>query len=656
MKTKHPLKQRLSYWFDNTMAQGFGAKVRFLLIITIIYVILVGLLSAIAHGGVRDHFGEDFIRSFMYALGKGGALNSDDASISGFYFFLMFLTIIYCMFFSAILIGLISNALRTKVDELGKGRSNVIESDHTLILGFNDATIVLLDELIEANKNLPKRQTIVILGESDQKYMLEQIHKKLGRQNRKSKTHIVCRTGSIYDFDDLRRCSIETCKAVIINTTTDFDAVKAIMACSFILNESTEYGDTPPFLVSIIQDEENLIEAKLAAKGKNETNLVVLALNEVLARIMVHTSRQPGLSDVFTELFNFSGNELYIMLNDPSYPKLYGKSIAEINQRLQNSFAVGVKTKDDKVIIDSPMNTIFEKGDSLVVVKEDDDPLQILPRPPKVIQTPSVSSEQAEPVNVLIIGVEPVLDDVLIEYSKYLPAGSSICIIDQNNRVPSIITEATQQRLQMDNINLSVESFDTSQKKNINKLLNTYSPDCVLVLARDDAPDQDAEDELIMRILIYLREYRSRVGTHFSITCEMVQTKNKELAAATGPDDFIISRQFSALMMSQISYNKVMAPLFESLLSSKGYEIYMKPAFWYLPLDTPLDLISVSQIVAERDEVFIGFRKKQDDLYQVAEINPEKYNSHNNLRQYTFGQDDFLVVLAEDNAFPVCKS
>ena len=130
-KKKHSLRKRISYWFDNKMAQGFWPKVRFLLIVTIIFVFLVGLLAALSHGGVHDYFGEDFIRSFMYSLGKGGALNSDDAHISYGYFILMLLTIIYCMFFSAILIGLISNALRTKVDELGRGHSAVIENNHT---------------------------------------------------------------------------------------------------------------------------------------------------------------------------------------------------------------------------------------------------------------------------------------------------------------------------------------------------------------------------------------------------------------------------------------------------------------------------------------------------------------------------------------------
>jgi len=652
-KQKHPFNKRLSYWFDNRMAGGFGAKVRLLLLATVIFVFLTGVLAAIAHGGIREHFFEDFIRSFMYSLGKGGALNSDDAGVSGTYFILMLLTIIYCMFFSAILIGLISNALRTKVDELGKGRSHVIENGHTLILGFNDTTFTLLKELIEANRNQNHVQTVVVLGEIDQSKMIEQIQKNNVWPNRNSKTRIVCRTGSIYNFDDLKRCSIETCQSVIINAENDFEAIKSIMACSYILKDVVASDDEPPFLVSIIQDEENIIEARLAVAGQTKDLLVVLSLNDVLARIMVHTSRQPGLSDVFTELFNFSGSELYIMYNDPSYPSLHGKTIAEINQMLQDSFAIGIQKKDETIVIEDPKTVFFESGDSLVVIKEDDDPLKVAAHSVRSVKVPDVSVVQEENVKVLIIGAETVLDDVLQEYSRYLPSGSSICVVDRDDNFYSIVTDATLGRLQINNINITVESNESSKKKHINKLLNDFHPDCVLVLAKDDAADPDAEDEFIMRTLVYLREYRNRTASHFSITCEMLLSQNKELATVTGPDDFIISRQFSALMMSQIAYNQNMAPLFEKILSNNGFEIYMKPASWYLPLEESLDLITVCQAVAEKGEIFIGIRQKQNGHYQIADINPIKYNSSmRSLKEYVFSEDDYFVVLAEDGLFP----
>lgn len=653
---KHSLGKRIGYWFDNTMAQGFGPKVRLLLIVTIVFVALIALLAAIAHGGVREHFLSDFIRSFMYSLGKGGALNTDDAGISVSYFILMLLTIIYCMFFSAILIGLISNALRSKVEDLGRGQSSVLEDEHTLILGFNDSTFVILHELIEANKNLTKPQTVVILGDVEQKSMIEQIQKRVGWQKRTSKTRIVCRTGSIYDFDDLQSCSIETSHSVIINAANDFEAIKAIMACSHILNNSFDEIEKAPFLISIIQSDENLSEARLAAAPSVRDRLIVLALNEIIARIMVHTSRQPGLSDVFTELFNFTDSELYIVNDDSSFQKLYGKNIADINQIIRDGFAVGVKKSNGNIVIESPITTVFEEGDSLIVVEEDDDPLQLSSLNESNFVVPRIQAEPTEKTNVLIYGVEPVLDAVLMEYSNYLPAGSAIHVVDSSGRFDVVVTDGTREKLSEKEINLTISDTDIKHKRQVNKLLDAFEPDCVLVLADEEAVNHDTEDERVMRILIYLHEYRSRTGKQFSITCEMLQSRNKELASATEPDDFIISRQFSALMMAQISYNKDMATLFESLLSSTGFEIYMKPAHWYLPMNEPLDLFSVSKIVAECGETFMGIRQKVNGYYQLADINPVKYNTNSTLKEYSFTKDDYLVVLAGNNAFPKMTS
>ena len=651
-KGKQPLKKRISYWFDNKMAQGFWPKVRLLLLMTIIFVVLVGLLSAFSHGNIRQHFGEDFIRTFMYSVGKGGALNTDDTGISIGYFLLMLLAIIYCIFFTAILIGLISNALRTKVDDLGKGRSNVIENDHTLILGFNDATFVFLEELIEANKNQLTPHTVVILDETDQSEMIDQIKKRIGWPKKRSKTRIVCRTGSIYNFSDLRRCSLETSRSVVVNSTDDFEAIKAIMACSHLLKNLSNDEGTAPFIVSVIQSEESLIEARLAARGKNEKNVIILALNKTLARIMVHTSRQPGLSDVFTEVFNFSGSEFYIMDDEPCYPSFYGKNVVEINRALQDSYIVGIQKKDGKINVAAPSDMTFEKGDSLIVVKEDDDPLITTVPPADATTQWSVPVKQPTPVDVLIIGVQPVLGDVLLEYVNYLPAGSSICIVDSEDRFSTIVDEDIRAQLNNSSIQVSIESLDTSHKKQANQLLNSFTPDCVLVLADEDSSDPNAEDERIMRTLIYLREYRDRAGRNFSITCEMLLAKNKELAAVTEPDDFIISRQFSALMMAQISQDKDMAPLFDTLLSSEGFEIYIKPAHWYIPIGEPVNLVDVYQMVAKKGDIFIGVRQKKNGRYQVADINPVKYDVHNKPVEYVFGEDDYLVVLADDIHFP----
>ena len=647
---KYSLASRFNYWFDNRMAQGFWAKILLLLLVTLVFVLVMGGLAAIApvppdskpeeKGGFAA-----FIRVIMYVLGKGGALDAKEAA-SPVYFAIFLVTILYCMFFTAILIGLINQGIRSKVEELGKGRGNVLESGHTLILGFNEATLVLIGELIKANENQRKPQPLVVLGEIDRNEMIDRIRKRFGGPMNHPKTRIICRTGFPDDFDDLERCSIESSRVVIVNAETDFESVKAIMACNHILKDKDVHDG--PFVLAVMHGEENLIESRVAAYGALADKLELLSLGDALARIMVHTSRQPGLSDVFTELFNYADDEFYVFDQDPNFTILHGRSIAQINHFLQKSYAVGVCKPTGEIVIGPPHDVVFEKGDSLIVVKADDEPLQVSREPGRKVDLSPKPLPVKDEVRVLIIGVQPILQPVLREYADYLPAGSTICIVGDRESFDSTVYSEVKGKLDLAGINVVLRDVDPSGKSAMDALLDESEPDSVLALIDQNAPNKEAEDERIMRMLIYLRDYRRRNHLAYSITCEMLDAHNKMLAETTEPDDFIISRQFAALLVAQISQDRKLARLFNTILSSTGFEVYMKPAFRYVPLGEQVDLISVAQSVADRGEIFIGFRQKVDGEYREADVNPMKYaDDMKTLLQYTFGPDDYLVVLAE---------
>ena len=645
-KRKRSWIARFNYWFDNKMAQGFWPKVRLLLIVTLAYVVVFGTIAELATEGPVS--GDKFFTMFMFTLGKSSSLQTSELSSAPVFFVLKFITIFYCMFFTAILIGLISNAIRSKVEELGKGTSQVLEDGHTLILGFNEASLELIRQIIVTDRNQKKPRSLVVLGKEDRSVMAERIRKRFGRPMDHPKTQIICRTGSSYDFDDLARCSLETSRVVIVSSEDDFEAVKTVMACAHILRDLEK--DRGPYLVAVMYGEENLLESRIATHGEVSQRFELLSLNEVLARIMVHTSRQPGLSDVFTELFNFEYDEFYIFDQDPNFSVLCGKSIAEINNYLQMSFAVGVCKPVEGVVIGPPHEVFFEEGDSLVVVKADDDPLQVSRKPSQKVVLSPVPIPLKETVEVLIIGVQPILVSILKEYAEYLTKGSTIYIVGQQSAFDTTVTPAVLDLLEQSEISIQVRPFDASRKVAMDALLDETDPDCVVVLVDHGSKDQEAEDERIMRMLIYLRDYRVRNHKGFSITSEMLGTHNKELAAATEPDDFIVSCQFAALIMAQISQKREINELFNDVLSSHGFEVYMKPASWYVPLGERVDLVSVSQSVADCDEVFIGLRQKVNGRYGLADINPPKYAEDLQTKiTYTFGPDDYLVVLAESS-------
>ena len=77
-----------------------------------------------------------------------------------------FIATLVGIFMISILIGVISAAIDGKIEQLRKGKSKVLESGHTLILGWSEKIFPIIDQLILANENL-KKQRIVVFAEMD---------------------------------------------------------------------------------------------------------------------------------------------------------------------------------------------------------------------------------------------------------------------------------------------------------------------------------------------------------------------------------------------------------------------------------------------------------------------------------------------------------
>jgi hypothetical protein len=134
------------------------------------------------------------------------------------------------IFVVSMLIGIISNAIQDKVEDLRKGRSLVIESGHTLILGWSLKIFSIISELIIANEN-QKNARIVILADKDKIQMEDEI--KVTIPDTKN-TKIICRSGSPIDINDLKIVNPQEAKSIIIITPEvdepDTHIIKTILA------------------------------------------------------------------------------------------------------------------------------------------------------------------------------------------------------------------------------------------------------------------------------------------------------------------------------------------------------------------------------------------------------------------------------------------
>ncbi len=216
------------------------------------------------------------------------------------------------------------------MDELRKGRSQVLESGHTLILGWSPQVFTILSELMIANEN-QKKARIVILAEKDKVEMEEEVRERVTVVG---KTKIICRSGSPMDLTDLEIASPHAAKSIIVLPPEDDDPDCSVIKTVLALTNNPNRRPDPYHIVTQIRDPQNMDVVKMiGAKDK----VMAIQSGELIARVVAQTSRQSGLSVVYTELMNFGGDEIYFK----EEPALAGKTFGESLNQFEDSCVLG---------------------------------------------------------------------------------------------------------------------------------------------------------------------------------------------------------------------------------------------------------------------------------------------------------------------------
>src|SRR3954463_14050163 len=360
---KPTLRQRLRYRFDNTMSRGTPALVGWLAIVTVILVALFSAITLIAGLAPKDDNGDrpgvigQGLKTLLHALDPGTV-----AGDTGKWPFLlvMFLITIGGLFVVSALIGVIATGLDNRIQELRKGRSFVIETDHTLILGWSETVFTILSELTIANES-EEDPVVVILSELDRVEMEDQIRAKVGDTGN---TRVVCRTGSVIDLADLAVVNPQGARSIIVLSPTDEDPDVQVIKTVLALTRGPARRDEPYHIVAEIEDPTSLEAARLV--GGDET--VLIDKSETISRLIVQTSRQSGLSAAYTDLLDFEGAEIYFR-EDSS---LAGRTFRDALHAYEDCSVIGVRKASGQVRLNPPADTRIEAGDSVIAIAEDD--------------------------------------------------------------------------------------------------------------------------------------------------------------------------------------------------------------------------------------------------------------------------------------------
>ena len=665
-KHQTSIRKKIMYYFDLWLSKGTFSTIIFLFAVTGIFVFIIGVLAK-ALGGQDASLGKSIWDTMNHAFDPG-VLSGDSGSI--LYLFLMLIATLIGVFFLAMLIGLINDGIQGRVEDLSKGIESVVENNHVVILGFNESSLIILGELIEAYENQKNtRNAVVVMDDIPKTEMEDRIRIEFPDTGNLT---IVCRSGSITNSKDLHRCSILTCKSIIIASHDDFETIKGILACTKILDKAE---DSKAYITSVVYGRENEHAARIAGDDarndqylfsvKND-RLELLMMENTVSKIMTHTCRQNGLSKVFTELFNFKDHEFYIARRNKNknlYAEMTGKNIRQINRFLSDCIAVGIIRENGSALIGDPNSVVLQDGCQLILLQKDDDTV-IVGEEKSIQYEPPVAHYQAVPSSILVIGCNEKLPYILREMCKYLIPGTIVYLsadpdeLDQwltdeiieemiDNDIDSAIRIERKDTPEGTGEKLKKQSMKRDQHKHVYSLLTECDPRYVLILVPDDLDDNQA-DEQALKLLLYCKKYKQmHPEADFGITCEMRSIANQQLAQDSMASDFVISRNIASLMMSQIAENRELRQIFETLLSSEGFEVYIKPARYYFNIQPgqAIDFYSLQDAVAEKGEIFLGYKRRTAEGDTIT-LNPVKLQ-YGKKTEMVFREDDELVVLAE---------
>ncbi|RJP52120.1 MAG: potassium transporter TrkA [Anaerolineaceae bacterium] len=635
MPQKYSFRQRFGYWFDNLMSRGASALIGGLALLTLGIIVLAALFITIGgrllapEGTDTPNFIEAAWLSLMRTL-DAGTMGSD----AGWGFrLIMLLVTIGGIFIVSTLIGVLSSGLESQIDRLRKGRSLVLENDHTVILGWTPQVFTIISELVIANENRKSGAVIVVMADHDKVEMEDAIRERVPATKN---TRVICRSGSPIDLGDIEIVSPHTARSIIIlpeGDDPDTHIIKSVLA----LTNSPNRREGQYHIVTQVCNEKSMDVLRMI--GQRDIVQPVLT-NDLIARVVAQTSRQSGLSVVYTELMNFGGDEIYF--KDES--ALAGKTFGEALLAYEDSAVLGVRRADGSAQMNPPMDSILQSGDTIVAISADDDTIRLTSVPGAVdagaLRSSSKHSEAA-PEKCLVLGWNRCGATIIRELDSYVASGSSVTVVSDQSRTKEHV------RLYAGNLanqNVEVKEADTTDRA-VLESLNIPDYDHVIALAYSHLEPQEADAKTLVTLL-HLRDIAERDETPFSIVSEMLDLRNRELAEAANVDDFIVSEHLISLMMAQLSENRELLPVFKDIFDPEGAEIYLKPIGDYVATGAPVNFYTVTAAARQRGETAIGYR-----LLSESHDADKSYGVHTNPRKsasITFAPEDRVIVIAEE--------
>lgn len=560
----------------------------------------------------------------------------------------------------AMMLGLVSDGISDKFDSLRKGKSEVVEKNHTLILGWSDKLGSLLNQLSIANESLGGG-TVVVMAERDK----EEMELDIARMEFEFKgTSVICRSGSPLILADLRKVSVSKARAIIVLAEDGNADQSDARALRTVLSLTGVKEGLRGHIVVELSDLDNEVLVKLVGGDLVET----VVAHDVIGRLMIQCARQPGLAQIWEDILGFENCEFYIK----RWPQLDDMQFEDVLISFPAAIPCGIKVASygGKIILNPDDSYVMQEGDEVLVIAEDDDTYAPTSLPNKVwrgsLPKDFVFPRSAE--RILFCGWRRDMEDMIMVLDASLAHNSELWMF---NDVPEKerekkLTDGGLDINRLENIILVNREGNAVIRRHLESLpLESF--DSILILADESVEDSAIQaDSRSLATLLLIRDIQARRlpypamasqahGGSFSkgswigemkqasdktvIISEILDPRTKNLLSMSKISDYVLSNELVSMALAMVAEDRQINSVLEELFAEQGNEMHIRQADLYLHESEKLSFYEIMLRARQRREILIGYRLANAER---AVINPPAKSD-----KWKWSLKDVFVVITE---------
>ena len=389
----------IKYSFNKAFEKDLLYLIIFFLFLSFIGVTAISsLIFVLQELGVlseNNFYTETLWQGFRLFFVTEAFFSLDDKNTFLDYFFKFNITIFGILIFSSI-IGIITNLISNRIEELRTGKTKIEEENHIIFFNFSRRLIPLLTELCKAYEN--EKQSFVVVSNEEPLVVMEKIKNVI--KIPKNIT-ILARKGYAWQKSLLDKINLEKAKQVIILKPDINELFKTEMDCDVEVGKSVssiigskEYNKKPCKIFSEFHNEKSGLShlmfsmdiwGKKIGKVGNDYVPELVSSQELKSDILSQCTNTPDLTEIYDNLFGYEGSEIYFVDPDKSkfkevLNKNIGKNIKDLNRLCDNIIVIGFFYKDqnknkvlNKIFLNTPINFPLTKNFGIICIAENED-------------------------------------------------------------------------------------------------------------------------------------------------------------------------------------------------------------------------------------------------------------------------------------------